>query len=110
MAGSRQADPASGWCLEVATARDAGRCGDAWRMAFDQLATSCATRWAGPRGAERRPEAYRLAMMLADLGFDRGLPGESQRRYEQAAGSRRTRPAAVGCACRGSGGVAALRQ
>ena len=32
------------------------------------------------------PEAYRLAIRLAELSFARGMPGESQRRYEQAAG------------------------
>ena len=30
-------------------------------------------------------EAYRLAIALAELSFARGYPGESQRRYEQAA-------------------------
>jgi hypothetical protein len=35
--------------------------------------------------ARRRREAYRLAIGLARLTFTRGMPGESQRRYEQAA-------------------------
>jgi hypothetical protein len=35
--------------------------------------------------AQHRPEAHRLAIRLADLCFQRGMPGESQRRYEQAA-------------------------
>ena len=39
----------------------------------------------GGPGAERRSEAYRLAIALAELSFTRGFPGESQRRYEQAA-------------------------
>ena len=75
------------WCLDAATAlgtpAEAGR---AWRSAFDQLADElrAALRWAAAR-AGRQPEAYRLAMTLADLAFARGLPGESQRRYEQAA-------------------------
>src|SRR6185312_7813429 len=29
--------------------------------------------------------AYQLAVRLAELSFDRGLPGEAQDRYEQAA-------------------------
>ena len=48
--------------------------------------TSCAPRCAGAARAGRRPEAYRLAIALAELSFARGFPGESQRRYEQAAG------------------------
>ena len=32
-----------------------------------------------------RSEAYPLALLLAELAFNRGMPGESQRRYEQAA-------------------------
>ena len=77
-----------GWCLEAATALGTpDGAGHAWRSAFDQLADElrAALRWAAAR-AERRPEAYRLAMALAELTFARGLTGESQRRYEQAAG------------------------
>ena len=86
-----EADQASarhlGWCLEAATALGTpDGAGHAWRSAFDQLADElrAALRWAAAR-AGRQPEAYRLAMALADLAFARGLPGESQRRYEQAA-------------------------
>ena len=86
-----EADQASarhlGWCLEAATALGTpDGAGHAWRSAFDQLADElrAALRWAAAR-AGRRPEAYRLAMALAELTFARGLPGESQRRYEQAA-------------------------
>ena len=77
-----------GWCLEAATALGTpDGAGHAWRSAFDQLADElrAALRWAAAR-AERRPEAYRLATELAELTFARGLTGESQRRYEQAAG------------------------
>ena len=67
----------------TATARDdvAG-----WRLAFDQVADElrAALGWAAGQG-DRRAQAYRLALGLADLCFARGLPGESQRRYEQAA-------------------------
>ena len=87
-----EADQASarhlGWCLEAATALGTpDGAGHAWRSAFDQLADElrAALRWAAAR-AGRQPEAYRLAMTLAELTFARGLPGESQRRYEQAAG------------------------
>ena len=87
-----EADQASarhlGWCLEAATALGTpDGAGHAWRSAFDQLADElrAALRWAAAR-AGRRPEAYRLAIALAELTFARGLPGESQRRYEQAAG------------------------
>jgi hypothetical protein len=40
--------------------------------------------WAADN-AEYRTDAHRLAITLADLSFARGMPGESQRRYEQAA-------------------------
>ena len=86
-----EADQASarhlGWCLGAATALGTpDGAGHAWRSAFDQLADElrAALRWAAAR-AGRRPEAYRLAIALAELTFARGLPGESQRRYEQAA-------------------------
>jgi predicted ATPase/DNA-binding CsgD family transcriptional regulator len=77
------------WCLDAGEALglppgdDAG----AWRSAFDQVADELrdALGWAASH-AQHRPEAYRLAIMLAELCFARGLLGESQRRYEQAAG------------------------
>ena len=58
----------------------------AWRAAFDQVADELrgALAWAAGN-ARYRPEAYRLAIGLAQLSFTRGMPGESQRRYEQAA-------------------------
>jgi hypothetical protein len=60
---------------------------DAWRAAFDEIADELrgALAWAAAT-ARYRPEACRLAIGLAGLSFTRGLPGESQRRYEQAAG------------------------
>ena len=76
------------WCLEVAAALDPPAGGDAgaWRAAFDQVADELrgALSWAATN-SEYRAEAYRLAIMLADLSFARGMPGESQGRYEQAA-------------------------
>ena len=69
------------WCLEVAAALDPPAGGDAgaWRAAFDQVADELrgALSWAATN-SEYRAEAYRLAIMLADLSFARGMPGESQ--------------------------------
>ncbi|WP_246122945.1 ATP-binding protein [Actinoallomurus bryophytorum] len=77
------------WCLaesavvELASREVAGT----WRTAFDQVAGELrgALTWAAGH-ARHRTEAYRLAICLAHLSFIRGMPGESQRRYEQAAG------------------------
>ncbi|MFD9133987.1 ATP-binding protein [Streptomyces bottropensis] len=73
------------WCLAGATAlSDTG--GADWRARFDALADDlrAALTWAEGR-PERRPQAHRLALLLAGLAFTRNLPGESQQRYEQAA-------------------------
>ena len=97
LAADGEADQASarhlGWCLDAAAIlAPPPRDDPAWRSAFDQLADElrAALRWAAARAQssqpERRPEAYRLAIALAELSFARGFPGESQRRYEQAAG------------------------
>jgi predicted ATPase/DNA-binding CsgD family transcriptional regulator len=76
------------WCLSAADASAAPAEHDtgAWRSAFDEVADElrAAQRWASGH-AGHRAEAYRLATRLAELCFDRGLSGESQRRYEQAA-------------------------
>jgi predicted ATPase/DNA-binding CsgD family transcriptional regulator len=76
------------WCLRESavlemTQEDPG----SWRTAFDQIADELrsALSWAA-EAVRFRADAYRLARALADLAFLRGLPGESQRRYEQAAG------------------------
>ena len=76
-----------GWCLDAATALGLPPRDDrAWRLAFDPLADElrAALRWAAGHSPPE-PRAYRLAIALAELTFARGLPGESQRRYEQAA-------------------------
>jgi predicted ATPase/DNA-binding CsgD family transcriptional regulator len=77
------------WCLDECTTLElaSGERAGPWRAAFDQVADELrsALAWAA-RNARHRPEAYRLAMGLAKLTFARGMPGESQRRYEQAAG------------------------
>ena len=86
---TRRASRHLSWCL-------AGRRGSRpvapagptvpWRAAFDQVADELrgALAWAAGN-ARYRAEAYRLAICLAELSFARGMPGESQRRYEQAA-------------------------
>ena len=76
------------WCLEVAAALALPSVDDVgtWRAAFDQVADELrgALGWAAAN-AECRREAHRLAIMLAELSFARGMQGESQGRYEQAA-------------------------
>jgi predicted ATPase/DNA-binding CsgD family transcriptional regulator len=77
------------WCLEAAEALAVPGEGDgaAWRSSFDQVAYELrsALGWATSSG-QCRAHAIRLAIRLAELSFARGMPGESQRRYEQAAG------------------------
>jgi predicted ATPase/DNA-binding CsgD family transcriptional regulator len=75
------------WCLDAGhrlrlESREPG--GD-WRVAFDDLVDElrAALAWAAGQ-PDFRPEAYRLAISLAQLAFSRGMPRESQRRYEQA--------------------------
>jgi predicted ATPase/DNA-binding CsgD family transcriptional regulator len=73
------------WCL--ANAADLSRAGAEWRARFDAVAPDlrAALAWAADR-PEQRADAYRLARYLAGLTFTRTLIGESQQRYEQAAG------------------------
>ena len=97
------------WCLDTATALELPpRDGHAWRSAFDQVADElrAALVWAAGR-VQYRAEAYRLAVRLAELSFARGMPGESQRRYEQAAGLAADDSAAA--ALRNAAGAAASR-
>ncbi|GAB2746264.1 hypothetical protein GCM10027072_48230 [Streptomyces bullii] len=74
------------WCLTGAAALT-GASGGEWRARFDGVADNlrAALTWAAGR-PELRAEAYRLAVSLAELAFARHLLGESQERYEQAAG------------------------
>ena len=105
------------WCLAAAQRLVPpvidGPEGDAWRADFDVV--SVEARQALPRAryvAELRDPAYRLSLLLAELSFTRGRPGESQRRYELAAelapddDHGRLGPAPG----RGSGGGTAVRQ
>ena len=78
------------WCLAAAEGLFppviSGAEGEAWRADFDMV--SVEARQALPRAryvAELRDPAYRLSLILAELSFARGRPGESQRRYELAA-------------------------
>jgi predicted ATPase/DNA-binding CsgD family transcriptional regulator len=76
------------WCLDVGAALEPLADGDlsGWRSSFDEVADDLRTAlgWASD-SAPHSPDGHRLAIMLAELSFARGLPGESQRRYEQAA-------------------------
>jgi predicted ATPase/DNA-binding CsgD family transcriptional regulator len=77
-----------GWCLDQSAILEAAsrQLVGSWRAAFDGVADELrgALAWAAD-SARSRPEAYRLAIGLAELTFARGMMGESQRRYEQAA-------------------------
>ncbi len=77
------------WCLDESAALELAsrEAAGTWRTAFDRVAGELrgALAWAAGN-ARCRPESYRLAIGLAHLSFVRGMPGESQRRYEQAAG------------------------
>jgi hypothetical protein len=76
------------WCLDAGAALHAayGTNPGAWRSAFDQVVDEMrgALGWASTT-PERQAAAYEVAICLAGLSFARGMPGESQRRYEQAA-------------------------
>src|SRR6185437_4212356 len=76
------------WCLSAAEALDASLAlgQPVGRAAFDQMADElrAALDWATAE-PDQRADGYRLATLLAELCFARGLPGEAQRRHEQAA-------------------------
>ena len=99
------------WFLDEAAAPDLPGGGGlgAWRVAFDLAADElrAALGWAAGQ-ARLRGVAYQLAVRLAELSFARGLPGEAQDRYEQAAelaGADRDAAAAL----RGAAGAAEFR-
>ncbi|MFB4297700.1 LuxR C-terminal-related transcriptional regulator [Actinomadura sp. NTSP31] len=97
------------WCLEESAHLQAAsrEPTGAWRAAFDGVADElrAALAWA----AGRSPDAYHLAIGLAELTFTRGMPGESQRRYQQAAELAADDRAAA-AALRGAAGAAESRQ
>ena len=76
------------WCLAEADALEDALVSERAeaRAAFDQVAGElrAALEWAAAAPGQRA-DGYRLAIRLAELCFARGLPGEAQRRYEQAA-------------------------
>src|SRR5579859_652782 len=76
------------WCLAEAEALDESVVSDRAdaRAAFDRVADElrAALDWAATE-PDQRGHGYRLSIRLAELSFARGLPGETQRRYEQAA-------------------------
>ncbi|MFG2132287.1 ATP-binding protein [Streptomyces sp. NPDC048751] len=74
------------WCLTGANLLE-GAPGPDWRARFDAVADDlrAGLTWAAGR-PERRADAHRLALSLAELAFSRNLLGESQQHYEQAAG------------------------
>ena len=86
------------WCLDAGAALElpSGDDGGGWQSAFDRLPASYAARWAErPACARYRPQVHRLAIRLAALCFARGMRGEPQRRYGQAAGLPRDDSAAA---------------
>jgi predicted ATPase/DNA-binding CsgD family transcriptional regulator len=109
------------WCLATATVLldDPDTDRGAWRAAFDAVADDmrAALGWAEHQPEpEDQPEhppdqqaaAHELALRLAGLTYARGLVGEAQRRYLQAAGLT-TDDAAVASALRLASGAAQSR-
>jgi predicted ATPase/DNA-binding CsgD family transcriptional regulator len=75
------------WCLDTANAAGLPSDDDrAWRRRFDEMVDElrAALAWAAA-GSSYRRQGYQLAIRLAEMAFARGLPGEAQARYEQAA-------------------------
>ena len=96
------------WCLAGATALT-DRDGGDWRSRFDTVADDlrAALAWAAEQ-PDRRGDAYRLALAMAELTFTRTLLGESQQRYEQAA-ALADDPVASAAALRHAAAVAGCR-
>ncbi|WP_245956120.1 LuxR C-terminal-related transcriptional regulator [Nonomuraea fuscirosea] len=95
------------WCLAQAAGLAVVR--QDWRARFDLVADDlrAALAWAAEQ-PEQRADACDLARMLAELTFTRNLTGESQRRYEQAAGLA-TDPAVTAAMLRQAAAVAGCR-
>jgi predicted ATPase len=72
-----------GWCLRIAARLQAA--GESV-AGFDEVADDlrAGLGWAGVQPALRY-DAHELAVRLAELTFARGMPGEAQRRFEEAA-------------------------
>ncbi len=102
------------WCLRAAERLAPpvmdGDDAEVWRSDFDEV--SAEARWCLPWArhvAGQREPAYRLSLLLAELSFARGRPGESQRRYELAA-ELAPDDAAAALALRQAAGAAEARQ
>jgi hypothetical protein len=99
------------WCVATATglAQDPSPATSGWRASFDAAADDfrAALGWAAEQ-PDHHTEARDLALSLADLAFSRNLPGEAQRRYEQAAALTND-PADAATALRCAANVAACR-
>ena len=80
-----------------------------WRIGVDQVVDDlrAALRWATGR-SDHRAQAYDLALVVAELVFLRGLSGEAQRRFEDAAAL--TTGVKAAAALRNAAGVAQIRQ
>jgi predicted ATPase len=99
------------WCLDESTNLQEVSCelAGVWRAAFDGVADELRGALAWTAGdAENRAAGYRLAISLAGLTFTRGMPGESQRRYQQAA-ELAVDDMAAAAAWRGAAGAAESR-
>ncbi|OQR64554.1 ATPase [Streptomyces maremycinicus] len=97
-------------CLTRARVLEEESSGADWRARFEAVADDlrAALTWAADR-PERRADARRLAVSLAELAFLRNLLGESQQRYEQAA-ALADDPAAEAAALRQAAAVAGCRR
>ncbi|WP_246222576.1 ATP-binding protein [Phytoactinopolyspora limicola] len=99
------------WCAGTARelAEDPSPTTGTWRAGFDAVADDfrAALSWAAEQ-PEQRTDAYQLALSLAHLAFSRNLVGESQQRFEQAAGLTDD-PAGEASALRWAANVAACR-
>ena len=76
----------STWCLASIDQLLDSRLGDAaWCHEVDRVLDEARVALGRALAADRTVAAAELAMRIADLAFQRGRPGEAQRRYEQAA-------------------------
>jgi predicted ATPase len=74
------------WCLATAARLESSEASSQYKASFLEVADDLrsALRWAGGL-PEHRAGAFDLATLLARLTYARGMPSESQERYEQAA-------------------------
>ena len=94
------------WCVAAGRALAGEPVDGAWRAGFDALAGELRAALAAAQVPA--PEAYAVAVLLAELCFTRGMPAEAQRRYEQAAAFADD-PATAAQALRSAAGAALSR-